>query len=571
MPPPARRAPPEPLPRWHWLVAAERALLRSAHVAVAGAAVAFAAGLALARWLPSIPRAWALLCLVPALAPFAWLPRAVRRHAVALALTLDRRLGARAAVVTAVELHLRGAPETPFTARVTEDALRAVQHRPWRDALGPPPPTTLGAVALGFALSVGALAVPLKPAHISHPHPQQPTLRSPALASAAREALGALEAAAREDPSQARALTPLVEEARRLSEGLQQGMPRDEALERQDALERQAEEALAWALASERQRALDAALGALEDPSLAALREALARGDLRAADAAARALADGRERADRTRAEAQLTRAAEAARRAGAGDLAEALDAERALVQRRGARSELARELARALGDDPRARRVAEHLARGGENDASRALDEALQALDRELSPEERRGIAQALARLAREAPEGASREGLQRASRAPTAEELRAALRELARQLREGGPDRTPGGGARRAGDGALGALGRLRVGLQTGRMPGGGGGGQGSAHDEGHLPTAGRTPSLRAPGLTAPLDARRDPRTPAVPVGVERSDPTGERALSPAEVTLRQAAPAALQGIERAPVPEAYRAQVRGYFQTR
>jgi hypothetical protein len=556
-----------PLPRWLALLAAERALALAARLAAVGGAAALGLAWVLAHTRPDAPRAWILVALVPAFAPFARLPWTVRRDAVALALTVDHRLGARAAVVTAVELALRDAPATPFTHRIAEDALRAVRERPARDTVRAPSRGTLGALGLALGLTITALTLPRVTPPEASTRPHRPTVHDSDLHSAARDALAALEAAQREDPAHAQALDASVAQARRLAEALAQGMPREEALAQQDALEREAQDALGWALASERQRALDAALGALDDRSLEALRRALARGDLRGTDAAVQALADQRERADRARAEVALSRAAEAARRAGASDLADALDAERALLQRRGARSALARALAQALGDDPRARRAAEHLARGGDHGSARALEEALQALERDLTPAERQRLTQALARLAREAPEGRSQEGLARAARAPTAQELRAALRALARGL--DGADRTPGGGARRAGDGALGALGRLRVGLQTGRVPAGGA--RANSRDEGHDPLVGRSPGLRPPGFTAPVDARRDPRTPAAPVAVEWVDPTGDRALLPGAVTLQRAAPAALQGIEHAPVPEAYRAQVRGYFQTR
>ncbi len=562
-----------PLPRLVVALARRHALEGAARVALPLALSASALAIALARYSPTTPRLVAFALITPALAPFVIVARRAERSPIPLALEVDRRLDAHAAVVTAAEITLGKtvAPER-FAEKIIGDARKALDGRRPSDVTRALSRTARWSLAACALLLVAGVAVPVRPAPRNMRRPAAAT-RDTSAASAAREAAEALAAAAQQDPAHAPQLSAVAEAARALARALEVGVARDEALARSDDLERSADEALSWARDPQRQRALDAALSELTDPEVAALRDALARGDLERVDEAVRRLADQREAASRQRAMEALSRAAQAARNAGAQDLANALEEERDLLRRRGASSELARAVAQALGDTPAARRIAEHLGRNEQDqELSRALDEVMREMDRQLTAEERRRIAQAMARMANQADAG-SRANFDRAARAMTPEEARAAMRALLESMRNGSLDRTRAGNAARAGGAARGDLARLRVGLQTGRTPARGGGtpgsgGRGGDHDEGHMPTTGRTDAVRGGGFTAPTIGAADPRNPGVPVSEELVDTTGAHAVTPDEARIRQAAPAAMHGIERTPVPDAYRDQVRVYF---
>jgi hypothetical protein len=78
----------------------------------------------------------------------------------------------------------------------------------------------------------------------------------------------------------------------------------------------------------------------------------------------------------------------------------------------------------------------------------------------------------------------------------------------------------------------------------------------------------TTGSTERVRGDGFVAPVDPARDPSRPGLPVESVRVQTTGARAIAPDAVRLREAAPAALRGVEQMPVPAPWRDQVRGYF---
>lgn len=567
-----------PLPRLIVAVARRRALEATAKMALPCAALASAGSLVIARYASCAPRALTLVLVVPALRRLLWARRRAAEAPLPLAMEVDRRLDARAAVVTAAELALGGVSATSeLGEKISLDARNALENKLPRDVVSPLTRRAKGSLAASAVLLAAGLAAPVPRVERRRPATVR-VARDTSAADAAREAAEALSAAAQQDSDHAPQLASVAAAARALAHDLEVGVAREDALARADELDRSAEEALSWARDPRRQAAVDAALSELTDPETAALRDALARGDMARVDEAVRALADQREAASRQRAMEALSRAAAAARSAGANDLARALDDEQDLLRRRGASNELARSIAQALGDTPAARRIAEHLARNGsDQELSRALDEVMREFDRGLTADERRRIAQQMARMAAQADPG-SRANFERAGRAMSAEEARAAMRALLEAMRNGSLDRTRAGNAARAGGAARGDLARLRVGLQTGRTPGRaqgapgsgspGAGGRGGDHDPGHIDTTGHTAALSRPGFVAPARGAADPRNPGVPVSVEHIDTTGAQAVTPDESRIRQAAPSALHGIERTPVPEAYRRQVRVYF---
>lgn len=576
-----------PLPRLLAVVAGRRALDRVVSVALPCALVAGAASVLLARYAHHVPRAVALAAIVPAFVPLVLARRRIERDALPLALEVDHRLKADAAVVTAAELLLASrATAEGLPERIQSDARKALDGRGARDVFAPLGRRHHATLAGAVALVIAALVAPIRPARPTAPPRVVAKVKDAQTAEAARQVAESLEAAAREDPDHARPVEAVATAARQLARDLEHGMSRDEALARMDELERSADEALAWARDERHREAANAALAELDTPDQRELRDALAQGDMSRVDEAVRRVADQREAAARRAAEEALARAAEAARSHGSNDLARALDEERDLLRRRGASNDLAREVARALGNTPGAQRIAEHLSRASQSDRelSRALDEVMREMDRTLTPEERRRLAEAMARMATQADPG-TRANFERAGRAMTPEEARAAMRALLEQLRNGSLDRTRAGGAARAGEGARGEMVRLRVGLQTGRTPGRGegqgrnsangtpgstpgSGGHGSDHDEGHVPTAGSTRRANGQGFVAPVQASPDPTNPGLPVGSELVDTTGAQAVTATPERLQQIAPSALQGLERTPVPEPYRDQVRTYF---
>lgn len=542
------------------LAALRRAVERSATPGVIGAGVSAVAAAMLARYAPQVPRAWALVALCP-WALVAVLARRALRRPLSLAHEVDRGLDADAAVLTAAELCLDGRDvSAPVRARITRDAdARLAGKRAWH-AVAPPSRRARAMIALSVALAVASQRAPIPAAAPRRAVASRPARRDPAAAREAHALADALREVATRDPDRADALRRLAGDADALARTLDVGAPPDAALEALDALTQQADPMLAWAADEAHRRAAEAALAELDDPSL---RDALARGDLARLDEAVRALADSREASARQAAEASLRRAAQAARQQGRGDLADALDDEADLLHRRGASSELARAVAQSLAGTPGAQRVADHLARNEDRALSQALDAAMREVDRGLTPDERRRLAQALARMASQADPG-SRAELDRAARAATPEEMRAAMQQMVDALRRGALDHTRAGRTG-AGD-ARGQLARLRLAMQPGGAPGAGP--SSGQRDPGHVDTVGHTQAIARQGFVAPVQAAQDPARPGVPVSSERFDTTGARASEPSEVRLREAAPAALQGIERTAVPEPYRDQLREYF---
>ena len=307
-----------PLPRLVVALSRRRALEGVARAGLPLALSASAAALLLARYAPSTPRFVAFALIAPALVPLLLAERRVAREPLPLALEVDRRLEAHAAVVTAAEITLgkTAAPEG-FAEKIVEDARKALAGRRPSDVTRALSRRARWSFVACAVLLVAGAAVPVRPA--PHAPPRRVAMtRDTSAAGAAREAAEALAAAAQQDPEHAPQLSAVAEAARALAHALEVGVARDEALERSDELERSADEALSWARDPQRQRALDAALSELTDPEVAELRDALSRGDLARVDDAVRRLADQREAASRQRAMEALSRAAQAARNAGA-------------------------------------------------------------------------------------------------------------------------------------------------------------------------------------------------------------------------------------------------------------
>lgn len=531
--------------------------------------------------------------------PLAALRMARRRHPRRLdgVLALDRQLGAHAAVLTAAEWSLAplSAPSPPVHARVLADAEEALARATWRDLGLAPLWRGLFVSAVMLALTVGALRVSIAPVPAST-RPSERPLPSASAASiaAAAETLGnvAPEAPGHEAAAEA------TREARQLAHALEHAITFDAAQSRTEALEQRTRDARLWSRAEAHQRAREAALEALRAPSHRALADALSQGDLRALDEAVRQLADRREAAAQRAAAEALARAAEAAGRNGSSPLADALRDESALLQRRATASRLATAIARALEANPAGRRIAAHLQRSDDTSLSDALSETLRSLDGGLSEAERQRVAEALAAMSQQ-PENVSRAELERAARAMTEAEAREAVRQLIESLRRPGVERSPAGQAAATTAQAEGQIRQLRVRFQLERQgatasnpsnatpaagnaahtasstPGGAPNGAPSANPAGphaaggaHIDSTGQTAAVHATGFMAPVTAPPNPSNPGTVVSIERSDTTGARAQRLDRVSLERAAPSAVEGVERMPVPAPWREQVRAYF---
>lgn len=562
---------PSPLPRLETLlrvVALRRGLSRGLVWITLAAVLASAAALSIARWSPHTPRAVALTFLALGFAVFVLAYRELRKP-LSLAMELDQRLDAASTVLTAAELRLGAFQhESPLADRVTRDATRALSSARARDAFAPLSRRRMVPALIALSVVPVTQFVPVRTAVVQRPRARAQTPPRPEASLAAATVAESLRETALHDIDHADALRTAADRADTLSRELSVGITHDQALTDTDALERAASESLDWARDPSRQRALDAALSTLGDPSLSDLQNALAHGDLTRVDRAVRRLADQREARDRLRAEESLRRAATQARQNGSRELSRALDAEADLLHRRAQATALARELAQALAHTTNGQRAAERLQSDEDRALAQALDAALRELDRELSQRERQRLVQALAQSSRNA-EDPERAELDRAARAPSPEELRRALRELVERIKHGGLDDTPAGRAQRAGQNSRDALTQLRLRLVQGPAPQGTLPGEGRAGPGGgHVDNQERTQAIETQGFAAPTRTNIDPSHPGVPIAVERVDTTGTTALTPSEVRVHEAAPAVLGGVEQSPLPDGYRDQLRVYF---
>ena len=141
---------------------------------------------------------------------------------------------------------------------------------------------------------------------------------------------------------------------------------------------------------------LDAALRALgSNKALSAAQTALGNGDLTAFDDEMQKLANRAESSDRQAAKEALEEAAKAAREKDAKGLAEALDAERRLFERRQAHSEALRQLAESLKGklSPEAQDDLKDFGSSGSPGAEARLEEGLERALEGLTPEERQRL----------------------------------------------------------------------------------------------------------------------------------------------------------------------------------
>jgi hypothetical protein len=506
-----------------------------------------------------------------------------------VALYLDARLGTGEAIATAVE-----GGDSPMRAAVREQATEALTTaRPERTR-----PRLLqrwhGLLPLGSAAAVWLSLIPLPPAPVPAVAPGAERVKQSHLDGLERiEALAELGGA---DPAQEERLKRLAAEAKKLREDLARGLEKREALSRLAKLRDDiAAERLHFGDAENR-AGLDAAVNELSRRELTAkAARALGDGDLTAFDAEMQRLATLTEKRDREAAKHALDDAAKAAREKGAKGLADALERQKAALERAESKLDALRELAGRLGGtlDDDGKQALRDLNRSGSAEAQKRLSEALERALKGLSDDERKRLAENLKKQLESSGGGGdsmSEKELQdlarRLEQKGSDKELEQELRELARRDPSDDARRERGlGDAERGGADAQRGLGAVPLpasgngngagkerGPQQEKAQTGGPGqnGSGTSHDEGSGEHDGKTAPLDAKELRAKADGQILPGAPLHSATLGRAPArAGETANQLGTGTLGQVGPSEVGAVEGADIPEEYREQVGRYFE--
>ncbi|MET0790344.1 MAG: hypothetical protein ABW061_02375, partial [Polyangiaceae bacterium] len=266
-----------------------------------------------------------------------------------VALYLDARLGSHETLTTALAASAAPGNEEPALAHVVERAAgvlhgadpKRVKPRLW-SRLHVSLPLSVAAIT---AISLLPLpAAPKKPA--APPGVERVQIEN--LKGLERiEALGRLQG---QNPEQDERLKKLAEQAKKLREALAKGLEKREALSEVAKL-RDGIAAERLKLGDRQNRpGLDAALRAFSNnKALDGAQKALTKGDLTAFDDEMQKLANRAESSDRQAAKDALEEAAKAAREKGAKGLADALDAQKKLFEKRESSSQALREFATGM------------------------------------------------------------------------------------------------------------------------------------------------------------------------------------------------------------------------------
>lgn len=530
-----------------------------------------------------------------------------------VALYLDGRLGTGEVIATALELRSTSDATAGESVRahVIAKASEALASAEPKRARPPVLAPLHAAVPVGALALVYASLLPLPPAPAAVPPPGSDKVTLAEVAGLEKVAeLAALNA---RDEEQKKRLEKIAKDAAALREKLREGVERREALSEiaqlQDAI---AAERLALG-DGERRQGMEAALSRLaQDPLTKDAAKALGDRDLVRFDEEMQKIANTREKADRERAKKALAEAAEAAKKAGAADVGKALDAQRDLMDKRGARADELRELAKALEGsltEEQKRDLEEFGGQGGpksDKDAakmSKAMEDAL----KKLTPEERKRLAENMKkRLAQQGSDIAppARQRLSDATKDLDTEEGKKRLEEELRRLANekddddeakrqqgldgaqkglgeaqkqlgGAPMPLPGSGDGKPGgkdgkDGKDGKPGDGKPGSGKDGKDGKDGPGKGGTEDKGTGDHKGQSKDVKGDELRARANAKVDGKAPTAGITIGR---TGGRAGDTANVrgsgAIGQVGPSETSGVDKSEVPEEYREQVGRYFQ--
>jgi hypothetical protein len=438
--------------------------------------------------------------------------------------------------------------------------------------------------------------------------PLPPAPKPPALAPGAAllrinnlqglERIEALASLRGQNPEQDERLKELAEQARKLRESLAKGLERREALAEVAKL-RDGIAAERLKLGDQQNRAgLDAALRAFgSNKALQDAQKVLGNGDLTAFDEEMQKLANRAESSDRKAAKEALEEAAKAARDKGSKGLAEALDAERRLFERRQAHSEALRELAESMKGklSPEAQDDLKELGSSGSPKAEARLEEGLERALEGLSAEERKRLAERMQEQLQSGDADASPMTKQQleamAKKLSTddgVESLEKQLKELAKAEESGDAERERGlGDADRGGAEAERGMGAMPIPMSGGgsfgaNAPGAGdadkgasksaaqAGGAGSKQDKGAGDHQGSTPEVSGKELRAKADADLSAGAPMHGATLGRAPArAGETANQLGTGTLGEARQTEVGAVDHADIPEEYREQVGRYFE--
>jgi hypothetical protein len=561
-----------------------------------------------------------------------------------VALYLDRRLSTDEAICTAVELESHVppgvAPRVPHARAAhpaADDAPRAFVVSTASAALASCDPRLGKPSLLKPVHAIAPLAMVVLVGIARAPLPSAPqTERAPGAGKVQLAEVSGLEKAVllgeldARDEAQKRRLDKIASDAEKLREALKEGIERRDA---QDKIAHLRDEVAAERLSlgdGEQRSGFESAvasLGAHDATKRAA--EALGDHDLQRMDAQMEKLANERETADREVAKRALEEAARAAAQGGSPDVERALEDEKRLLDARGKRADLLRDLAdglKAAGvESSEVQTESELLDRKESDRQARQLADSLGKALEKLSPDERKRLGEKLRQLAASKQAGSLRNAqtqkdLSDALSTPDGEkQLEEELKQLAQEetespeaKREGklddaeegaagaegeigkhgregqaqGGEGQPSDGQGAQGQGGQGqqdrAQGEGQPGMGQGEgqgqggtpspipMPAGDGVGHGGTHDFGTGSHQGQTGPVNADTLKSRAKGPLSKNS-AMPGAITTYAPgrAGGTANVRGTGDLRVVGPSEVDGVERSDVPQEYREHVRHYFQ--
>jgi len=526
----------------------------------------------------------------------ATLARRKRWSETDVALYLDARLASAETLTTALAAQSASSASEPALAHVLERASgvlgnadpKRVKPKLW-SRVHALLPAALAAIAVVSMLPLPA-APPVVPSAPGAERVQIENLKG-------LERIEALAHLPGQNPEQDERLRKLAEQAKKLREALAKGLEKREALSEIAKL-RDGIAAERLKLGDRQNRpGLDAALRAFgNNPQLRDAQKALGNGDLTAFDDEMQKLANRAESSDRQAAKEALEEAAKAARAKGAQGLAEALDAQKRLFERRESHADALRELAKSLKGklSPEALEDLKEFGSSGSPQAEQRLADGLERALEGLTPEERQRLAERMQQqlegeqgsgnaspltkkqLEEMAKQLASKEGI---------EQLKKQLQELAKTVPSDDAKREQGlGDAERGGSAAERGLGAMPVPIDgDGQSPASGPGaadpaapggspGPGGKRDSGTGDHRGSTPEIAAKELRSKADARLQAGAPMHGATLGRAPARpGETAnqLGLGSASLGEARKTEVGAVDHADIPEEYREQVGRYFE--
>ncbi|MEI9940701.1 MAG: hypothetical protein WDO69_26095 [Pseudomonadota bacterium] len=511
-----------------------------------------------------------------------------------VALYLDGRLGSHETVTTA--LAAQGSEE-PALIHVLERASSVLGHAdPKR--VKPKLWSRFHALVPGALTAIAVVSVlPLPPAPKPTPiAPGAERVQIDNLKGLERiEALAHLQG---QNPEQDERLKKLAEQAKKLREALAKGLEKREALSEIAKL-RDGIAAERLKLGDRENRpGLDAALRAFgNNQALHDAQKALGNGDLTAFDDEMQKLANRAESSDRQAAKDALEEAAKEARAKGAKGLADALDAQKRLFERRESHADALRELAQGMKGklSPEALEDLKEFGRSGSPEAEKRLADGFERALEGLTPEERKRLAERMQRELESKDGSASpmskkqlEELAKQLGRKEGIDQLKKQLQELAKPEPSDDAKREQGlGDAERGGSAAERGLGAMPIPMDGNDAPGAGEpggkpepadgdkrgpGGPGSKRDSGTGDHRSSTPEIAAKELRSKAEAHLQAGAPMHGATLGRAPARpGETAnqLGLGTGSLGDAQKTEVGAVDHADIPEEYREQVGRYFE--